>query len=81
MGLFGLGYKWITFFRLKCSIGFFVKPIFGRCFIFCTFVCNHGALNLRLQVLALPAAVTMARPTKTSQKLNIYRLDLLDRIF
>ena len=58
-----------------------VKLIFGRSFIFCTFVCNHGALNLHLQVLALPASVTMVRPTKTSQKLNIYRLYLLDQVF
>ena len=67
----------------------FCCPISSKCFpsethlfemslIFCTFVCNHGALNLRLQVIA---SVTMARPTKTSQKLNIYRLDLRDRIF
>ena len=56
--------KYITFFRVKCSNGFFVKLILGRSFTFCTFECNHGALNLRLQVLALPASVTMARPTK-----------------
>ena len=63
------------------SENFSVKLIFGRSFIFCTFVCNHGVLNLRLQVLALPASVTMAQPTKTSQKLKIYRLDSPDRIF
>ena len=70
----------VYFFRLKSSNGFPVKLIFGRSF-FCTFVCSHGALILRLQVLALSASVTMARPAKTSQKLNINRLDLRVRIF
>ena len=48
---------------------------------FVLFVCKDGSLNLRPQVLALPASVTKARPAKTTQKLNIYRLDLPDRIF
>ena len=72
-GLFCLRYKCI-FFRLKSSNRFSVKLIFGRSFIFCNFVCNHGALILRLQVLVRPASVTMARPAKTSQKLNNNRL-------
>ena len=58
-----------------------MKLLFGRFFLFCTFVCHYGALNLGLQVLALPASVTMARPTKSSQKLDIYRLNSLYRIF
>ena len=34
--------------------------VFGRNFTFCTFVCNHGALNLCVHVVALPASVTMS---------------------
>ena len=71
----------VYFFRLKSSNRFSVNLIFRRSFNFCTFVCNHGALILRLQVLALPASVRMAPPTKTSQKLNINGLDLRARIF
>ena len=59
----------VYFSRLKSSNDFSPKLIFGRSF-FCTFVCNHGALILRLQVLALLVSVTMARQAKTSQKLN-----------
>ena len=71
-----------SFYRPKSSTCFSVKThVFERSFIFYTFVCKHGALHLRLQVLALSASVTMARPTNSSQKLNIYCLDLLDRIF
>ena len=42
---------------------------------------HNGALILRLQVLALPASVIMARPAKTSQKLNNNMLDFRVRIF
>ena len=41
------------FFRMKSSYDFSVNFIFGKSFL-CTFDCNHGVLNLRLQVLALP---------------------------
>ena len=54
-----------------------MKLIFGRSFIFCTFVCNHGALFLRLHVVALPASVTMSWPAKTTWKLNRSRLGFL----
>ena len=54
--------------------------VFGRIFIFELF-CNHGALNLRMQVLGLPASVSMARPAKISRKLSIYGMDLRVRIF
>ena len=40
------------------------KTHFRKALQFCTFVCNHGALKLRPQVLALPALVTMARPKR-----------------
>ena len=53
--------EFLIFFGLKFSNCFPVKThVFGRSFIFCTFVCNHGALNLRLHVVALPASVTMS---------------------
>ena len=66
----------VYFFHLKSSNRFSVKLIFGRSFIFCTFVCNHGAFILRLS-----ASVTMERPAKTLQKMNINRLDLRVRNF
>ena len=55
-GLFDLGQKLLLFFLLKSSNGFHVEThIFGRSFIFCTFVCNHVALKFRLHVAALAA--------------------------
>ena len=49
------------FFRLKSSNGFHVEThVFERFFIFCTFVRNHGALILRMHVVAMPASVTMS---------------------
>ena len=57
-----------SFYRTKSSNCFAVKThVFKRSFSVNTFVCNHEALNLRLQVLAVPACVTIARPKKTSQ--------------
>ena len=51
----------LIFFRLKSSNGFHVKThIFESFFIFCTFVRHHGALILRLHVVALPASATMS---------------------
>ena len=61
-GLFGPAKNlFLFFFRLKSSNGFHVKPIFseGPSF-FGIFVCNYGALNLRLHVVALLASVTMS---------------------
>ena len=59
----------------------FLRETHFRKVFFCTFNCNHGAVTLRLQVLVLSGSVTKARPAKTSQKLNINRLDLRVRIF
>ena len=44
---------------------------------FVIFVCNYGALNLRLHVVALLASVTMSWPAKTTWKLNTLGLDFL----
>ena len=51
MGLFVQAKRlFYFFFRLKSSNGFHVEThFFGRSFIFCHFVCNYGALNLRLR--------------------------------
>ena len=70
---------WIFwFFGLKISKCFPVKThVFGRAFNFCTFVRNHGALNLRLHVVALPASVTMSWPAETTEKLHRSGLDFL----
>ena len=62
----------VLFFVWNLQTVFSLKPMFSECpLFFLLFVCNDGALNLHLQVLALSASVTMARPAKTSQKLNI----------
>ena len=74
--MFGLSWR-IIFFGLKSSNGFSVKLIFGRFIIFCTFVCNHGALNFRLHEVALPASVTMSWPAETTEKMHRSGLDFL----
>ena len=49
------------FFVLKSSNCFPVKThVFERFFIFCTFVRNHVALDLRLHILALAASLTLS---------------------
>ena len=50
--------------------------VFGRSFIFHTFVCNHGALNLRLNVVAWPTSVTMSWPARITLKLKTSGLDV-----
>ena len=45
---------------------------------FVLFVWNHGALNLRLHVVALPASVTMSWPAKTTKKVEQVRTWLLN---
>ena len=53
------------FFRLKSSNCFPVKThVFVGPSFFVLFVCNHGALNLRVHVVALPASMTMSGPAK-----------------
>ena len=81
-GLFGLGYKGILLsFSSEISRRSFRETHFRRSFIFCIFICNHEAFNLQWQFLDLPASVTMTRPTKTSEKLKICRLDFRVRFF
>ena len=80
----GCFWRFENFVAVVFPSGFFKwfsrwNAYFTKVLLFFTLVCNHRALNLRMQVLALPALVTMARPTKTSQRLNW--LDLPDRIF
>ena len=43
--------------------------------IFALFVCNDGALILRLHVIAVPASLTLSLPAKTTKKLNMSGLD------
>ena len=69
--------EYFTFFRLKSSNGFFVKLSFGRSFIFCTFVCNDGALSFSLHVVVLPASVTLLWPGNFTYKLNMSGLVFL----
>ena len=53
------------FFCLKSSVCSTVKTLFsqGPSF-FVRSVCNHGALNLRLHVVALPASMAMSWPAE-----------------
>ena len=80
------GFVWsrleVFFFVSNLQIVFPSKSLFSDFpSFFVLFVYNDGALKLHLHVVALPTSVTIERPTKTSQKFNIYRLDLPDRIF
>ena len=70
-----------VFFSSETFRLFFRETHFRKVLHFCTFVFNYVALILHLQVSALPASVPMARPAKSSQKLNINTLDLRVRIF
>ena len=45
--------------------------------IFVLFDCNLGALNLRLNVVVLPASLAMSWPAEITQKLNRSGLDFL----
>ena len=68
----------VQFIVLNLQAVFPLKThVFGRSFIFYTFVCRHGALHLRLRMVALPASVTMSRPAKITSKLNMSGLDFL----
>ena len=51
------------FITTKCSANVFqMKPMFSKgTSFFVPFVCNDGSFNFRLNVVALPASVTMAR--------------------
>ena len=69
-GLFGQAkslFFFVFFFVCNLQTVFTLKPIFseGPSF-FVIFVCNYGALNLRLHVVALLASVTMSWPAKTT---------------
>ena len=70
-----------AFFSSEMLKWLFCETNFLKVLHYFTFVCNDGTLNLCLQVLALPASATTVRPTKTSQKLNIYRLDFQIEFF
>ena len=63
---------------LNLQTVFPLKPIFsnGPSF-FVLFGCKHGALHLRLHVVALPASVTMSWPAKLTSKMNMSVLDFL----
>ena len=68
----------LIFYRPESSNFFPVKThVFESPCIFYTFVCKHGALHLRLHVVALPASVTMSWPAKITAKLNMSGLDFL----
>ena len=55
------------FFVWKLQTVFPLKPMFSRGpSFFVHFVCNDGALNLRLHMVALPASLTLLWPTKTT---------------
>ena len=61
----GREFCFCSFFRLKFSNCFHVEAhVFERSFIFCTFVCTHGALKFRLIMVALPASLIMSTPAK-----------------
>ena len=68
----------VLFFVWNLQTIFSLKAMFSECpLFFLLFVCNDGALNLHLQVLALSASVTMSWPTKSTYKLNMSGLDFL----
>ena len=85
--VFALGVLWFFCFVLHAKTGFFfvlkpsnsfsVKLIFGRSFIFWTFVRNQEPLIFRQHEVALSASVTLSRPAKTTKKVNRSGLDLL----
>ena len=54
----------MTFLPPEIFIHFSVKLIFGRCLIFCTSVCNHGALNF---APARRSHASVSDPVMTSQ--------------
>ena len=71
-------YCFCSYFLLKSSNCFPDQtPIFGRSFIFCTFVWNDASLNFRLQVVTLPASLTLSWPAKTAKKSNMSGVDFL----
>ena len=69
--------EFLFFFRLKSSNSFSVKLIFGRSFIFWSFVRNQEPLIFRQHEVALSASVTLSWPTKATKKLNRSGLDFL----
>ena len=54
--------------RIKRLLG--GTNVFGRTFIFCHFLCNAGALDLRRHVVDLSVSLTMSRPAETTVKLE-----------
>ena len=40
--------------------------VFGRTCIFCTFLCNGGALNMLQDVVDLSVSLTMSAPAETT---------------
>ena len=69
--------EFLFFFRLKSSNSFSVILIFGRSFIFWSFVRNQEPLIFRQHEVALSASVTLSWPTKATKKLNRSGLDFL----
>ena len=68
----------LSFLCLNFSNCFPVKTlVFERYFLFCTFVCNHWDLKLRLHLVAVPASVTLSWLAKTTKKLNTSGVDSL----
>ena len=67
-GLFGLAKSLFYFvFVWNLQTVFTLKPIFSESHsFFVSFVCNYGALTLRLHLVALLASVTMSWPAKTT---------------
>ena len=68
-GLFlkGLENVSVLFFVWNLQTVFPLKPMFsGGPSFFVHFICNDGALNLRLHVVDLPASVIISWPTKTT---------------
>ncbi len=51
--------------------------IFGRTFIFRTFLCYGGAPDLLRHVIDLSVSLTMSQPAETTEKLSMSRLEFL----